>query len=288
MAAKRRADPPRVFSEQELESAARELVARAPGLSGSDFKKELRPEYKKEDKRVLEAANRLAARREIHRWSSAKKLRFFAQDPFDTLALTVAEALANGPLGEADLRRSVETAHRGFGDLLKEWLKGALAHGDIYAHRPAKGSKLKRYGITPDLGDLLKKVLAELKKVLSTAAGQRIGKAELLEAIATELGTALPTMAESGSSAREQFLVRLATLTVAAKSDGLISIRELRASLPFDKRQFDQLALDLSRDELVTLHHHDFPTSLSAADRDELVVNSHGTYFVGIALRRAQ
>jgi hypothetical protein len=35
----------------------------------------------------------------------------------------------------------------------------------------------------------------------------------------------------------------------------------------------------------VSLHHHDYPSSLSPSERDELVLDTHGTHYVGIAPR---
>lgn len=287
MAAKRKALPPRVFTDQELEQVARDIVARAPGLSGSDFKRELPPDQQKAVKDILEAANQLAARRELYRWSSAKKVRFFVSDPFDVLAQSVAQAIAEEPQSETAIRLRVESSHRGFGDLSKEWLKAALARGDVFVHPPAKGSKLKRFGVNPDVGGLLKTVFAALRKVLATPTGKRVRKAELLRAILAELEMISPSGSESKPTERERFLLQLFALALDTSSNGLLSIRELRARLPFAKQQFDRVALELMHDELVTLHHHDFPESLSEAERAELVVDKRSNHFVGIALRRA-
>jgi hypothetical protein len=34
------------------------------------------------------------------------------------------------------------------------------------------------------------------------------------------------------------------------------------------------------------LHRHDFPASLTAAEKDELIRDTQGNYYVGVALRR--
>jgi hypothetical protein len=286
MGAKRKLVPTRVFSDQELETVARELVEHAPGLAGGDFKKELGADYKKEEKRILQAANLLAARRELYRHGSARKVRFFLRDPFDDLARSVAKALADGPLRESDLKYRVETTHRGFGDLLKPWMKGALARNELFPHRPARGSTVKRFGTSPDMGLLLKKVVAELKKVQATPAGRLLSQQQLFEGLATELGLPRPQANAPLSAGRAQFLAKLGELSDGAKPGSLLSIRELRSALPFDKQEFDRLALDLARDGLVTLHQHDFPDSLSDTERAELIADARGTHFVGIALRR--
>lgn len=287
MATKRKVVPARVFTEQELEQVARQLVERMPGLAGSDFKKALDADYKKEDKRILQAATALASRRELYRYTSGKKVRFFLGDPFDGLAQAVKTAVADGPLRDADLKYRVETIHRGYSELLKDWMKGALLRGELFVHRPAKGSKLKRFGTTPDLGDLLKKVAVELKKVLSTPAGRVTPPSQLFAALATEVGVALTPAGASSEPEQQQFLAKLNELTEASRTSGLLSIRDLRAQLPFEKAVFDRIALELAKSGLVTLHYHDFPASLSESERADLVLDSRGNHFVGIAPRRS-
>ncbi|MEY3226139.1 MAG: hypothetical protein RLZZ536_758, partial [Planctomycetota bacterium] len=38
----------------------------------------------------------------------------------------------------------------------------------------------------------------------------------------------------------------------------------------------------------IVLHRHDFASSLSVVERDELVTDGEGQYFVGMALRTGQ
>jgi DNA-binding transcriptional MerR regulator len=286
MAAKRNVVPPRVYSNEDLEQVARDLIARASGLSSSDFKKLLQADLKKSDKLVVAAALRLTARRECYRWVQAKKMRFFAQDPFDALATAVSTEITEEPLTETVLKARVETRHRGFGDLLKEWLKGSLSRGELFLHPPAKGSKLKRYGREPDIQGMLKKVYAELDKVLVSTAGQKVRRNQILQSLAQALGATDDKTSPNHAAARERFLVTLFRLGFERTTGGLLSVRELRTRLDFDKATFDGLALELSRDELVTLHYHDFPASLSSVEREELVTGANGQFYVGIAFRR--
>ncbi|HMA95517.1 MAG TPA: hypothetical protein VKP30_22665 [Polyangiaceae bacterium] len=286
MATKRTTTPARVFTDQELEQVARELVERMPGLASSDFKKVLAADYKKEEKRVVQAATALAARRELYRFTSGKKARFFLRDPFNDLVLAVKDAVADGPLREADLKYRVESIHRGYADLLKGWMKGALLRAELFVHRPAKGSTLKRFGVTPDMGVLLKKVVAELKKVLGTPAGRSISTPQLFASLAAEVG--FPSVLPSATPVTEQqqFMAKLNELTQASKPGSLLSVRDLRAQLPFEKAEFDRIALELATSERVILHYHDFPASLSESARAELIVDSRGNHFIGIAPRR--
>jgi 2'-5' RNA ligase len=64
----------------------------------------------------------------------------------------------------------------------------------------------------------------------------------------------------------------------------LLSVRSLRSLLPsLDKPRFDGALLRLSQEGEIVLHHHDFPSSLSPAERDELVRDEQGVHYVGVA-----
>jgi len=301
MATKRKAAVVRAVSEEELQNAVEAMVRRAPGLSGADFKKELGKDYKGHEARALEIASELAKAKTLYRWSSAKKERFFVGDPFGELAKAVSDELQGGPLEEAELKGRLEARHRGYGDLLKDWLKGAIQRGDVYPAAPAAaGSKKKRIAREPDAGSLLKKVVSELQKVLATPAGQRVAKQRLLEVLAKELNeeapsaapppvaTAMPRVVSSPDQERETFLQELQALAAQNPRNGLLLVSELRARIDLEKQRFDTLALELSRAGLVTLHHHDFPTSLSDSERRELIADGNGTYYLGIASRSSR
>jgi hypothetical protein len=296
---KKKAAATREVSDGELEGEVRALVQRASGLSNTEMKKELGDEYKKLDKRALETARALASRGLIYRIGIGKKERFFAADPFDRFDKTVTAVLAGGPLDDAELKRRLESEARGFGDLLtKKWLDGALARGAIFPH-PAQGSKKKRFGLQPDVTSAFKSVFTALRKALDNDRSG-IPRETLLAALARELGLSLPaqraeTTIPTGSTAatpapasvRDSFIRALRELAAENVANGLLPIRDLRARLRLDKQSFDRLSLELSRDGVVTLHHHDFPTSLSPAQREDMVEDERGTHYVGIALRRS-
>lgn len=50
------------------------------------------------------------------------------------------------------------------------------------------------------------------------------------------------------------------------------------------KQRFDEAALDLARKRRIVLHHHDYPAGLTDAERDALVTDTEGTYYVGAGL----
>jgi hypothetical protein len=51
------------------------------------------------------------------------------------------------------------------------------------------------------------------------------------------------------------------------------------------KARFDAALLELYGTDAIILHHHDYVGNLSTTERDELVADRYGNYYVGVALR---
>ena len=71
---------------------------------------------------------------------------------------------------------------------------------------------------------------------------------------------------------------------VTGRSQGLISIGDVRKASGLPKAVFDAVALRLAGERAIVLHEHDFPASLSPTQRAELVEDGKGRAFVGMAL----
>jgi hypothetical protein len=98
-------------------------------------------------------------------------------------------------------------------------------------------------------------------------------------------------VASKGTNTIEQaatFRKALGAVTAANPPGALLSVREVRARAGLPKAVFDALALNFASKNLVTLHHHDFPTSLSVTERAQLIEDDKGTFYIGIALRRPE
>ena len=92
----------------------------------------------------------------------------------------------------------------------------------------------------------------------------------------------------SANETPDQTLVETKLHELAAREPPgtLLSIKALRALCGLSKPRFDAAVLGLSTSQSVTLHHHDFPASLSNGERAKLVVDGSGTHYVGIAPRK--
>lgn len=75
--------------------------------------------------------------------------------------------------------------------------------------------------------------------------------------------------------------------TIAGRPGDLLSLSRMREGSRMSKSAFDKAILGLEKDGRVSLHHHDYPHSLSSGDRDKLVHDSkNNTYYVGVALKQ--
>jgi hypothetical protein len=71
----------------------------------------------------------------------------------------------------------------------------------------------------------------------------------------------------------------------AAAGGALVSLRELRRSVAVQGKNFDRAVLHLAEEGRVALHHHDYPGSLTEEERNEMVSDDRGTYYIGVSLR---
>lgn len=74
----------------------------------------------------------------------------------------------------------------------------------------------------------------------------------------------------------------------AAAGGALVSVTELRRELDAEipqKEDFDRRILELAATEKIALHRHDYPANLEPTEREALVTDNHGNFYIGIALR---
>lgn len=76
-------------------------------------------------------------------------------------------------------------------------------------------------------------------------------------------------------------------------SGALLLVSRVRKRTTLSKERFDMAALRLVQrygepgaTDAVILHYHDYPASLSQEERDEMVRDKEGTYYIGIARAR--
>ena len=84
----------------------------------------------------------------------------------------------------------------------------------------------------------------------------------------------------------QNILERMIHLKLAVANGAPVSLAELRHSLPSEsvgKFSFDRAVLRLAEQGTVVLRRHDNPSSLSRRERDALVSDERGNYFMGVS-----
>jgi hypothetical protein len=192
---------------------------------------------------------------------------------------------------------------------IKEALDLLRAENRIHTW-PKRGRASVRVALTPlspqdylnDLKSPLKALQTAVGKLVKSFQAAGVPPERVLDAarrmMAEELAfTAQPAEAASGGSVEERekttdfghvIIERIVQLEPAAANGAPVSVRALRralaAELP-DKQAFDRLLLQLADEYRVDLQRHDFPGALSEEERQSLVSDEYGNYYIGISLR---
>ena len=181
----------------------------------------------------------------------------------------------------------------------EELLQQLTNRGEIYQHPPLGKSAQSLWSRSPPAPELyLKSIRDQLATVVSKLQSASVPQADLrraavqmLESVGISFGTA-PSVCAQVTSGRREEAVDLVQLMQAiepgAERGALVTARMLRNAAKLSKPAFDALALQLSREGRIALHEHDFVASLSPEDRDELVTDGQGHFYVGMALRLRQ
>jgi hypothetical protein len=228
--------------------------------------------------------------------SGAKgKPRYSDRSPLEVARLGMLQLLAaKGPQTPANLRKSVKwLSDAQFAQLFQD-LRAAR---ELLPQPPVGTSRGELFGDRPPSpGPYLKKLGTELAKVVEklTAAGVvhgdlRRALVELIEAAGVPFGTTGGSLSASVPAPRGDSLDLIALikrLEPGAERGALVGARDLRRAAGLGKSAFDSAVLELSRQGRVSLHRHDYPASLTPQERDELVTDGAGTYYVGLALRQ--
>jgi hypothetical protein len=222
------------------------------------------------------------------------KPRYWNRDALTYARFAILKALnEKGPLSESALKK----AAKGFSDAqVRQMIDAALAAGELWRHPPLGKSKKELIGRQPPAPELyLREAGVELTRIVAQlrAAGVRHEElrralVQVVEATGVSFGSAASagqTLKDSPRTGSVDLVAIMRRIEPGADRGALVGSRDLRRVAKLDKPLFDRAVLELARQGRVSLHRHDYATSLTAAERDELVTDGAGTYYVGVALR---
>jgi hypothetical protein len=224
--------------------------------------------------------------------TSKGKRRFWGRDSLEFGRVEFLAALdAKGPQTETQLRRALKL----FSDTQFRKIKdAAIAAREIWRY-PAIGKvKKELFGRKPpspepylrDLGKQLAKIVPELLTADFSQDDLRRTLVQLIETAGVQLTGERPLDGAPPPVAPVDLIAIMRRIEPGADRGALVVSRDLRRAARLEKQAFDRVVLELAREGRLSLHRHDFAASLSQAERDELVTDGTGTYYVGMALRQ--
>lgn len=275
-------------TDADLRLALRDAVARlAKPISPAELRRALPRPYQRPPADLAKLLAALAHEGALFAVKEGRSLKYAARDPATVLGPAIAEALRGGPLGKKDLTARVKRSAAGFEKLLPGALVEEIKRGAVREH-PKAGKTPLRYGLTPpDPTPYLAKITKDLAALQKKLAAHGVTAAAIHASLGRALG--VPRMPVSGDvesvdieSDDAAVLAALHRLATAEPPGVLLGVRALRARVALDKERFDRAALRLAQAGKLKLHHHDYPESLPAAERAELVLDARGVHYIGV------
>lgn len=280
-------------------AAVIETMSRTAGpLTAGDLCKQLVAPLKFTALELTPIVSELLATGTLHEIPTATakgKPRYWNRDILDFGRVELSKLLtAKGPQTAAALRKGVKW----LSDAQFEQLFHRLtASQEVWRHPPLGKVKQDLFGIRPpspepylhEVGSLLKTVVSKLTEARVPRDDLRRAVVQVMEQAGITFGANATTRTASMPSYPPEgvdLIALMKQLEPGAERGALISSRDLRRVARLEKVQFDNAVLDLSRQGRLSLHRHDYVTSLSPAERDELVSDGTGNYYVGMALRQ--
>lgn len=267
------------WSDDTIDERVLGIVGRSDGGVKVAELSKLSPGFKPPAARLKARVAALVAGGQVHVWATG----WLGAEPWERAARrAVLAVLGAGSLSAAKLKLALPAAVRDARRLPR--LLEALVRGhELYVDPKAKQYATRPFAARPHLG----KLPAQVRGLAIKLSPAGIGAADLLAALAVELGVSLasstPVPAPVGPG--QALLDAMVALRPDARGGVLIELRSLRARLPWPKEVFDREVLALASAGAVALHHHDHPAGLSAEAREAAVVDARGNHFIGVAWR---
>jgi hypothetical protein len=272
-------------------------------LSMTDLDKAIFPGKKKGTQALREELEKLTHSGRLFLWPSSKvRPYYWHNDPDRYISSQIKFLLKVKPLTQLELVKTLKRDLTGYPErrlksLVQKNLHAMLVEKELFKHPPTGNRRSMKFGTHPPaLSAYLKKVVAEYERVRARLKPADISSVALLEALIRTLGgdeTAQRGTDDRIRSAAPPVTEKITTLIIdtifridAAAADGaLVSIPSLRRAVVLPKKTFDEAILQLAQEGRIWLHRHVDPAQIKPADRDDLVVDAQGNYFMGLVLR---
>lgn len=235
--------------------------------------------------------------------SKGNYLRYWIHDEKERARQIIRQQLVDKPKAENPLLNEVARV-LGTG-ASKTWLSRVLkemeGNDELHVYPKLGPVRAKRFALEPVDPKiyLTKTFLAPIQSLCKTLAKVDVPTNVILAAITVAIqGSLIPTETNGqmpsdhdqipSEDIADLLLKVMEDIDPSASQGGMISIPELRqesASVISNKECFDAVVLQLATQSAVDIHKHVTPGSLSDDERNTLVTDGQGNYYIGIAKR---
>lgn len=295
MPAKKTAVPPGPPSPETIEHVFAAIQTSAEPVTAAQISKLLVAPHKLSEAKLTPILDEFvnASRLKMYSAKTAKgKPRYWDRGVNDLARSLILGAIAKkGPLARPALKTACKQVPE---SAFEEAMRQLRTADGLYLHPPL-GKKKELFGTVPPSPEpYLKDVGLQLAKTVEQLADAKVATSAIRRCVLELVESAGVSLLASGVSEPHRpppthvdLLTLMRRIEPGAENGALVAARDLRRAAGIEKSQFDQTVLDLARQGRLMLHRHDFAAGISESDRDELVTDGHGTYYVGMALRRA-
>lgn len=275
-------------SSPDLESIAGEVLLRsldqsALPLTAKQLRERLTGPYKLPLEKIETLLERLVGEGKAFLYPGSGprgRSRFWTHGIEQFARETILKTLATRSLPMSDLLRRLRNSLQGMNEAAQRRLISEMVgEGALHEWPAVLGGRTAHFSRQlPDPCFYLEDAANKIARKLGLTR-------DSLSSHLRELAGAEPTDRPGGD---EKLLERMVQMKLAAAQGAPLPLRDLWHSLQsegWEKATFDRVVLELAASYRVTLLKHNFPGMLSDGDRADLVVDSYGNHYVGIAMR---
>ena len=239
-------------------------------------------------KQLPEVLDHLVSNGQVRSYRQSRTSCYWLPELEEQAERRIIEALEDLPLTPTELKGRYKSLLVGWPEAKRnEFQAHLLEEKRIHKVRALDGRAIL-LSVRPQL-NVRDYVKLALKLAVSKLAKKGVSEEQVWETVASLISSpGEMTETPPPVNFEELILDRMQKIDSAAATGALVSLTDLRHSLKSEipgKSQYDQAVLHLARQGRVALHRHDYASSLSEQERNDLVADDQGNHYIGIALR---
>jgi len=279
-----------VLSEKILNGLAQQNQPK----TAKELRRLLTGPFKLPEDRLIELLTSLVTKGKIFEWPAKGKgkPRYWKEQPSQFISKKIVEGLTEKPLTSLELKKVLGKQLFGIPKPKKDidhGIQSLLLQGTILQHPKVGGIKAKLGLRPPDPKPYLQKVQKELDQVFKMLAPSQVSREAINKALFNLLGIStiseVPLEEPRILDLEDQIISEMVKIEPRASTGALVSLQRLRKSLGLEKELFDRTIINMAKKSRIILHEHSFPMGVSEEERNYLVDDKKGHWYVGAVLK---